>query len=186
MKSPGGHGGQPGGEGATSAAPTLRIVFRDPGSAEPGHPQSSIYSPISRPPSSIPSAQHFCRTGGLFRQRPGSSCRLPSSGVLSCTALLSGPVSFQTSSLEKLYGGSAPSLTALTPLHRKKSGGRGPGSTPVGGSPFGPLTRAIWAHVRMPSLPEGLLPTRDWAQAGPTLQLSPSTGQDATQSIINY
>lgn len=127
VRCPGGCGGQPGGEGATGAAPALRIVFRDPSSTKPGHPQGPIYGPISRPPSSIPSAQHFCRMGGLFRRRPGASCWLPSSGVLSRTALLSGPVSFQTSSLE-LYGGSAPSLTALTPLHGEKSGAQGSAS----------------------------------------------------------
>ena len=41
-------------------------------------------------------------------------------------------------SLEKLYGGSVPSITALTPLHREKSGAQGPVSMHKGGKPTHP------------------------------------------------
>lgn len=64
------------------------------------------------------------------------------------------PGSSQTSSLEKLGGGSVPSVPAMTPLHRKKSGAQGPVSMRVGG---GPIRPAYKSHLgsRGDAMPSG-------------------------------
>lgn len=120
-RSPERRGGQTGGDGATGATPTLCIIFRDPCTTKPRHPQSSIYGPISWPPSSIPSAQHFCRKGGLFclhtTLSTGHLAHAPSSGVLLHTVLF--PFPCWCLLRPPLLRNSVLSITALTPLHRE-------------------------------------------------------------------
>lgn len=115
--SPGGHGGQPGGEGAAGAAPTLRIVFRDPLQHKAQAPTELYLRPdlVATKLNSISSA--LLQKGGCSAYAPlstGHHAHSSSSGVLSPPVFLLGPVSSQTP-LEKLNCGSVLSITAHSP-----------------------------------------------------------------------
>lgn len=176
VMSPGKRRGQPGGGGATGAAPVLSTVFRDPtqqpAHTEPRCPQSSIYCPDLTAAELNSTSSALLQRGGCFACAPffpqgWSSCPLPLFwGLLphSCSPFLCRVLP-RPCRLEKLYSDSALRVTALTPFHRKQSAAQASvsmmwkGSSPHLLKPFG-FTRG--GHA---------IPTQDWAQAGPVLKL---------------
>lgn len=121
----------------------------------------------------------FC-CAPLFPQGWSSCMRPLFRGPLahSCSPFLVGIVPGPATSTNSIV--TVLTLSALTSFHRETHEARGPVGMSVRGKPTRPLTRAIWVHVGMPCHPEGRLPKQGWAQIGPTLKRSPSTGHGIT------
>lgn len=182
-------GGQPGGGGSTGADPALSIVFRDPHiqpcTTQPRRPQSSIYCPDLATGKLNSTSSALLQKGGCFACAPlfpqgWSSCLLPlfrDPLAHSCSPFLVGVVAgpaISTNSIATVLN-----VSALTPFHRENHGARGPVGRSVRGEPTRPPYKShLGSHGD--AIPEGRLSTHGWAQIGPALKLSPSTGQGIT------